>query len=686
MMNQPCTAYLSVIRGSSNLKMLTIKASLISSAILLFSLLTSCQQEETLHLKKKVIKKIYPGIVEVVVPKQEDEDIVYQRPLPFDQLDFKERNDKYHAIGTAFFIDSKRLISAAHVIAADEFSVHKEYFIRDHQGEVFALNKIYRYSSYRDLIEFDLKNYPKSVKPLSLQKKVEIGDMVYAVGNAQGEGISTRGGQVSTFTPEPVAGEWNFIRFSSPASPGNSGGPLVNSKGQVVGIVVMKNNSENLNYALPVSEIKNASLEKAHFFQRKLKVQDGMQVTTKDWTFFSPLPATFKELHEKAAIEKNRFYSELITEFKEDYKDLIFPSNKRFRDALLYQRLYPRMSIVEKDRALHDWRLEKVNLKKIIVSQENILYHSKGDVFDHYVLFKAQAGTNPKMLFNNPRLLLNRIMKASGAHRYMAGQAIPILDNGEPDESFSWRDKLGRPWRTSFWITSYNNTMLASHCTPSPEGVYCFFDQSYASQKLEGYMAFVKENILEINLSYSGTPDQWLQYLKFNKELKPKILQEVTFKRKGQRTVFDLPNMSLQSPAFTRPDQARISLLFNYDPAQKLGLKIQGMEILLNRNKKLGLTIFQAYEVQELAPDDEIERWQEIRNKRSTYDGKLHSINNSLVQKKPLTKIIPSSIVRGDESQDIDSQWWVSCYGPNTEKKGRITSMCQSTLRSIKIN
>lgn len=675
---------------SATIKVLTrvLKGLPITTAIVLFTVMTvvSCQQEETIHLKKKVIKKIYPGIVEVVVPKQEDDDIVYQRPLPFDQLDYKERNDKYHAIGTAFFINSKRLISAAHVLPADEFSVHKDYFVRTSDGEVYAVDKIYRYSSFRDLIEFDLKKYPKKFHPLTLQPKVEIGDMVYAVGNAQGEGISTRGGQVSTFTPEPVAGEWQFIRFSSPASPGNSGGPLVNSKGQVVGVVVMKNNSENLNYALPVSEIEKTSTEKAHFFQRKLKVQDGMQVTTKDWTFFSALPSTFKELHDKAAVEKDRFYLSLIKEFKKDFKDLIFPTNKRFRDALLYQRLYPRMSIVEKDRALHDWRLELINLKKIIVSQENILYHSKGEVFDHYVLFKAQEGSNPNLLFSNPRLLLNRIMKASGAHRYMAGQAIPILDNGEPDESFSWRDRLGRPWRTSFWITHHNNTMLVSHCTPSPEGVYCFFDQNYASQKLEGYMSFVKENILEINLSYSGNPDQWLQYLKYPDELKPKFLQGISFKKQGQALELNLASMRFRTPDFNKPDQAQISLLVNYDPAQELGLIVQGLEILMNRNKKLGLTIFKAYEVQELAPDEAIERWHEIKNLRSSYDGKLHSLNNSLVQKKSLTPIKPTTIWRGEEVQEIESQWWLSCYGPNTEAKKKITTMCQRVKSTTKFN
>ncbi|MCF8059586.1 MAG: trypsin-like peptidase domain-containing protein [Bacteriovoracaceae bacterium] len=654
--------------------------------LLFLVFLLGCEGQETIHLRKKVIKKIYPGVVEVIVPKQEDEDIVYQRPLPFDQQDFKDRFDKYHAIGTAFFINNTRLISAAHVFPADEFSVHKNYFIRTAEGEIFSLNQIYRYSSYRDVIEFDLKTYPKSIMALKLQPKVEIGDMVYTVGNAQGEGISTRGGQVSTFTAEPVAGEWQFIRFSSPASPGNSGGPLVNSRGEVVGIIVMKNNSENLNYALPVSEIKNASLEKAHFFQRQMKVQDGMQVKMRDWTFFTPLPTTYSSLNSLAAPEKDRFYSQLIEDFKKEYSDLIFPHNKRFRDALLYQKLFPRMSMVDKDKALHDWRVDPINLKKIIVSKENILYHSKGEVFNHYALFKTQKGISSGVLFANPRLILNRMLLASGANRYMVGQSIPILDNGEPDESFVWRDRLGRPWRTSFWITLYNNTLLASHCTPSPEGVYCFFDQTFASQRLEGYMTFVKENILEINLSYSGTPDQWIQYQTLDKELKPTLFSKLEITQKNDHLFFRLPQLSFKTPALKNHLQSRISALVNYDPSQNLGQQIQGWEILINRNKQQGLTFFKTYEVQELAPDNAIERWQEIKNKHSSYDGKIHPMNNQLVKKIPVTPMLKSSYLRGEESKEIDSQWWLSCYGPNTLKRKAIDTMCNSFKSGLSFN
>lgn len=643
----------------------------------------SCQEVETIHLRKKVIKKIYPAIVEVVVPKKEDKDIIYQRPLPFDQLDFKERNDKYHAIGTAFFISPTRLISAAHVIPADEFSVHKEYFIRTNNGTVHQLKTIYRYSSYRDLIEFDLADYPKQITSLKLADKVEIGDMVYAVGNAQGEGISTRGGQVSTFTPEHVAGQWEYIRFSSPASPGNSGGPLVNSKGEVVGIIVMKNNSENLNFALPVKEISKSSTEKAHFFERQLKVQDGMQVITKDWHFYTELPSTFSELSAKAKPQKDIFFKNLIQEFKEKFKPLIFPNNERFRDALLYQKLYPRLSLVTKDQALHDWKVEPISLKKIIVSKDNILYHSKGEIFHHYVLFKSDDDKGPQELLNSPRILLNRVLKASGAHRYFAGQRIPILDHGEPDESFVWTDLLGRVWRTNFWITEYENSLLVSHCSPTPEGVYCFMDTAYASQRYSGYMAFVKENILEINLSYSGTADEWLAFQKLPSKILPEILNGVSFKRLGKRIEITTPSWSMTTPEISSSKNSRLSLLVSYSPQSLAASNIEGLEVLIDRHRGLGATIFKAYEVKSLAPDHEIERWKDISNRSGKYDGKIHPLGDRNIKRIPIARMDSTHVIRGDQTETVKAQMWSSCYAVNNIPRQKVNSLCKTIKDSF---
>ncbi len=638
--------------------------------------LTSCQQQETLHLRKKVIKEIYPAIVEVVVPKLEDEKIKYQRPLPWDLLDFKERNDKYHSVGTAFFINDKSLISAAHVFAPDSTSFHDNFFIRDQQGQVHAVDKIERFSAYRDVIQFNLKSYPQNVVTLELEEKVEIGDMVYAVGNAQGEGISTRGGQVSTFTPEHVEGKWNFIRFSSPTSPGNSGGPLVNSKGRVVGIVVMKNGSENLNYALPVQEIKNAPLNEAVFYERQLRVQDGMQVVAKDWKAKSKLPASFKELNLFATDHKNRFFKDLIAEFGETYKELLFPYSPRFSDALRYQRLFPRVSLVQKDQALQNWHLKEVELTKIFASPDNILFKGAEDIFNLTLILKNEPNKSTLDLFNDPRRMANRMAQAIGARRSMADQQIPIVDYGEPDKVEMWRDALGRPWKSATWNILHNSTVIVGHFTPTPEGVYSFFDQRMYSNHSSGYMHFVKGNIRELNLGYTGSIGEWVEFMKLPKDLLPTVLHPLAldFKKigKGYRGNLSFANGSIKGLFFPNEKQSQMSALINYDPTNPLSQKLQGFELLTHKIREDGQTIFYTYPTSSLAPDWAKERWYQLQNREAHYDGKVHQINGRLVVKFPL-------------ATSDQGGWWMSCFSLATQSKSSLLKSCKSLKKRTKI-
>lgn len=652
-----------------------MKKILLSLIALSFTL--SCQQQETLHLRKKVIKEIYPGIVEVVVPKLENDQIKYQRPLPYDLLDFKERNDKYHSIGTAFFKDSTHLISAAHVFGPDKKSYYDNYYIRTNDNQVFPIDKITRFSGYRDVIEFTLKKYPNELQPLDFNEKVEIGDMVYAVGNAQGEGISTRGGQVSTFTPEPVKGEWQFIRFSSPTSPGNSGGPLVNSKGQVVGVVVMKNGSENLNYALPIGELKKTSLKEAVFFERQLSVQDGMQQVARDWLEKAPLPSTFKKLHDIASQSKEKFYAELIKEFVEKFDQLLFPNSPRFKDSLRYQRLLHRVSLVQKDQALQNWHLKEVELTKVTASLDNIIYRGMEDIFNLTLLLKNEPKRKTLDLFNNPRRLANRMAETIGAHRMMAGQQIPIVDYGEPARITMWKDELGRQWKSAYWHILYNNSVLVGHFTPTPEGVYAFFDQRLYANLSQGYMAFVKGNILEINLSYSGTPKEWEEFLDLPTDLLPPLFKELKFSHsespKGSMVSLESDALHVKSFRFPEPEVARISAFLNYNPDKPLEQKIQGFEFLTHRIQEVGVSFFYAYETPELAPDWAKERWLQIKGRLHHYDGKIHNLNGRMMMKKPL-------------SLEESGQWWMSCFSLSSGNESSFKKECNSLKRRVKIN
>ncbi len=81
--------------------------------------------------------------------------------------------------------------------------------------------------------------------------KVAVGDTIYAVGNPRGlEGTFSQGiiSSIRSFGTDTV------LQITAPISPGSSGGPLLNEKGEVVGVAFATyKGGQNLNFAVPVS-------------------------------------------------------------------------------------------------------------------------------------------------------------------------------------------------------------------------------------------------------------------------------------------------------------------------------------------------------------------------------------------------------------------------------------------------
>ncbi|MBX5321301.1 MAG: trypsin-like peptidase domain-containing protein [Candidatus Bathyarchaeota archaeon] len=116
---------------------------------------------------------------------------------------------------------------------------------------------------YADLAVL-LTDAPQSeFKPLEIvsSSTLKVGDIVVAVGNPYGLAGSMSIGVVSalgrTITEEtggyPIA---NIIQTTAPLNPGNSGGPLLNLQGQVVGITTaIVSDSQGLGFAIPSNTI-----------------------------------------------------------------------------------------------------------------------------------------------------------------------------------------------------------------------------------------------------------------------------------------------------------------------------------------------------------------------------------------------------------------------------------------------
>jgi S1-C subfamily serine protease len=86
-----------------------------------------------------------------------------------------------------------------------------------------------------------------------------IGERVYTLGAPSGLGWSISEGIVSGLRSHPRMGP--VIQFTAPVSPGSSGGPLLNGRGEVLGIVTFAiERGQNLNFAVPVATVRTLTL------------------------------------------------------------------------------------------------------------------------------------------------------------------------------------------------------------------------------------------------------------------------------------------------------------------------------------------------------------------------------------------------------------------------------------------
>ncbi|MBI4879475.1 MAG: trypsin-like peptidase domain-containing protein [Planctomycetes bacterium] len=168
------------------------------------------------------------------------------------------------ALGSGFIIrEDGYIITNSHVVQGEiEVSV-VIYHLADGQFEKknFDKVKVVAVNPFVDLAL--LKIEEEDLKDTKLQKvylgdieKVEVGQQVFVVGAPQGMERSVTEGIVSIKNRENDGKV--YIQIDAAVNPGNSGGPLFNTRGEVIGVNTWKRLfSEGLNFAIPVDYVKH---------------------------------------------------------------------------------------------------------------------------------------------------------------------------------------------------------------------------------------------------------------------------------------------------------------------------------------------------------------------------------------------------------------------------------------------
>ena len=151
--------------------------------------------------------------------------------------------------GTGFFYDTEgTVITNYHVI-----ETCAEAYITLLDGTTYDVTQVKAYSVEKDLAI--LKTDCPNTVPVTLRTTpILTGEKVYAIGSSLGLSSTLSEGIISCAGRQFY--DDVYIQTTAPISPGNSGGPLFDKYGNVIGINTMQMaDGQNLNFAIPAGEV-----------------------------------------------------------------------------------------------------------------------------------------------------------------------------------------------------------------------------------------------------------------------------------------------------------------------------------------------------------------------------------------------------------------------------------------------
>ncbi|MGK7919201.1 MAG: HhoA/HhoB/HtrA family serine endopeptidase [Trichodesmium sp.] len=161
--------------------------------------------------------------------------------------------------GSGFIVDSKGIIlTNAHVVdKADKVTVSLNDG-RKFIGEVKGTDEVTDLA----VVKVETKGEILPVAVLGNSNLVQVGDWAIAVGNPLGFNNTVTLGIISTLKrPSSAVGipdkRLDFIQTDAAINPGNSGGPLLNDRGEVIGInTAIRADATGIGFAIPINKAK----------------------------------------------------------------------------------------------------------------------------------------------------------------------------------------------------------------------------------------------------------------------------------------------------------------------------------------------------------------------------------------------------------------------------------------------
>ncbi len=255
---------------------------------------------------EELFRRYQPAVVKIVIRQQ-------QIPI---------------ATGTGFFISSRgEMVTNHHVVknALKTGSFSVEFVLAD--GTVI---KDFLVANCRDERQIDLCLLKLPVKPKSWFKlstyRPAPGETVYVIGHPQGLDFSISNGIVSALRESPT--KVQELQISAAISPGNSGGPIFNSHGSLVGVAnKFYKDGQNLNFGILVGEVTQYVSKNKRFVsirQHRKNYDTKTEQMIKSWTTQEIDPA-YVNAEAGRPLSTSRFFKDFTISFGDDKMTIPLP-------------------------------------------------------------------------------------------------------------------------------------------------------------------------------------------------------------------------------------------------------------------------------------------------------------------------------------------------------------------------
>jgi len=178
--------------------------------------------------RSELIQSLLPTVVNITVRKE------VARPTGSQEATASTGSDETKSfVGSGFVIDPSGLIVTNYHVVEDAFEIAVTFS----DGAILPATLLHA-SRLADLAVVQVKaDHPLAPAQWGDSTKLNVGDQVFAIGNPLGIGLSVSAGIVSGLNRDVQDSPYNhYIQTDAAINHGNSGGPLFDMKGRVVGV------------------------------------------------------------------------------------------------------------------------------------------------------------------------------------------------------------------------------------------------------------------------------------------------------------------------------------------------------------------------------------------------------------------------------------------------------------------